>query len=117
LKRVIIIDDDQEILSILDHILTEKGFEVIASKCPEILKSVGESRPDLILLDIWLGDNDGSKLCQVLKSSQLTNDIPVVLISAINDLKNIAKRSGADSYIAKPFDLITVETLVEKMVL
>jgi DNA-binding response OmpR family regulator len=90
MKKVIVVDDDVEVLSILDYILSAKGYEVVTSTCPEILLNLNELKPDLIILDVWLGMGDGSNMCHILKLSQLTNDIPVVLISAITGLEDIA---------------------------
>ncbi|RYF89963.1 MAG: response regulator [Chitinophagaceae bacterium] len=59
-------------------------------------------RPDIILLDIHMGDADGAEICRELKHSPLTAGIPVVMISANDNLSQIAKQIHADSYISKP---------------
>jgi DNA-binding response OmpR family regulator len=73
------------------------------------LNSLNTIKPDLILLDEILADQRGSALCRRLKNNDTTKHIPVVLISAMPDLKNLALECGADAYIEKPFD---IETLV-----
>ncbi len=104
-KKILIIDDDQDILELIEFILKEKGFEVIASLSARILNDLLEIKPDLILLDDWLEDSLGHELCRNIKTNPKTKHIPVIIISAAMGLAQISKECFADSYIEKPFDI------------
>lgn len=108
-KKILIIDEDRDILELITFILEEKGFEVIASLSGNILDDVLEINPDLILLDDWLADLNGHKLCSILKTTPITKHIPVILISASMGLEQLSQDCFADSYIEKPFDIDLLE--------
>lgn len=102
-KRIVVIEDNHDILELLGFILENEDYEVMASLDPEPLKSIEEIDPHLILLDENLGASRGHQLCLELKSNPGTSHLPVILISAVNDLPELARRCKADNYIAKPF--------------
>ncbi|WP_114941798.1 response regulator [Mucilaginibacter endophyticus] len=104
-KRIVVVDDDDDILQIIRFILEEQGYLVEAATDILSFNKLGDVKPDLILLDDWLSDGYGHLLCRALKQNQKTKTIPVLLISAENDIEAIARKSHADDYIAKPFDL------------
>lgn len=111
-KKIVIIDDDQDILELIEYILTEKGFEVITSLSAKILEDLLEINPNLILLDDWLGDTLGHELCRNIKINPETKHIPVIIISAATGLAEISKECFADSYIEKPFDIEHLESKI-----
>lgn len=105
-KRILVIDDDRSILEVMKIMLEEKGFEVlITSEGKEIENIIKSYDPSLIFLDIWMPGIDGKKITKNLKSSPKSQGIPVVIISALNDTRKIAKEIGADGFLAKPFDI------------
>jgi two-component system phosphate regulon response regulator PhoB len=116
-KKILIIDDDQDILDLIEFILKENGFEVIASLSAKILDDLLEIKPNLILLDDWLEDTPGHELCRLLKTNPATKHIPIVMISATMNLAHVSKECSADSYIEKPFDIkdleLRITTLLE----
>ncbi|MDN3584504.1 response regulator [Mucilaginibacter flavus] len=116
-KNIIVVDDDEDILNIIELILIEAGYHVRAVSDIVSFYSIHEFSPDLILLDDWLADGYGSKLCLDLKQNPRTSNIPVILISAKNDLKNIAKACLADDFIPKPFDLDFFTTKINNWLL
>ena len=61
--------------------------------------------PDLLLLDIWMSGEDGRDICKKLKQSELTKNIPVIMVSASKDIKESALAAGADDFLAKPFEM------------
>ena len=115
-KKILIIEDDKDIRETITYALEEHGFEVIASEDAKILKSLGSIKPDLILLDNWLtewkSDASGQQLSKELKTNPDTKHIPVIIVSAVNNIQQIAEEGLADSYLKKPFDLME---LVEKV--
>ncbi|SDP06373.1 Response regulator receiver domain-containing protein [Mucilaginibacter sp. OK268] len=116
-KKILVIEDDKDIRDTIVYVLEEEGYEVIASDNARILKKVQDLKPDLILLDNWLtdwmSDLSGQQLSKALKNDPATNHIPVILISAVNNLKEIAKAGEADGYIKKPFDLTELIEVVK----
>jgi len=116
-KKILVIEDDKDIRDTIVYVLEEEGYEVIASDNARILKKVHDLEPDLILLDNWLtdwtSDLSGQQLSKALKNDPATKHIPVILISAVNNLKEIAKAGEADGYIKKPFDLTELIEVVK----
>jgi DNA-binding response OmpR family regulator len=107
MKKILIIEDDLDILEITQIILEQEGYEIYAiSDCNDIYHQLTEILPDLILLDINLPGFDGRDICEYIKSYNRLKHIPVVMMSANLDIEEIAKRCGADGIIKKPFDMV-----------
>ena len=106
-EKILIIDDTIENLNLLKNILEDKGYELFLSKDGnkgfEIAQSV---KPDLILLDIMMPNIDGYDTCKLLKNNNLTKEIPVVFLSALNSPEDKVKAFdlGGVDYIPKPFN-------------
>ena len=116
-KRILIFDDDADILSICTYIMEEQGWEVHTSQhCNNIDTTVRNIKPSVILMDNWIPDSGGVIATQTLKSQSDLKDIPVIYFSANNDIQTLAKQAGADTYLEKPFDLNELEILINKMV-
>ena len=114
--KILIVDDRVDNLKILSAMLTVHGYEVAQSDCGCLaIKLARTNPPDLILLDISMPEMDGFEVCQVLKSENLTKDIPVIFISALNEIasKSQAFQIGGDDYITKPFYIEEVLLRVE----
>jgi DNA-binding response OmpR family regulator len=111
-KKILVIDDDFDILEPISLILEEEGYLVeTMTKGERSIKKVNEFKPDLILLDMLLSGSDGRKICAKLKGSSKSNRIPIVMMSAHPGAEKESKTCGADSFLAKPFetkDLINI---------
>ncbi len=107
MSRILAVDDDNSILEVLQYILEDSGYEVeVLNDGRKVLERVEASTPDLILLDIMLGGVDGRELCSTIKSREDTHKIPVIMISASHDLRDLPQRHCApNDFIAKPFDI------------
>lgn len=105
-KRILVIDDDKDILAILSIIFREEGYEVILRDTGTTAEYVQLLHPDLILLDIQLigSEKTGAEICRELKSHSETRRLPVILFSAETDIDILALESRADAYISKPFE-------------
>lgn len=115
-KRILIFDDDVDILSICTYILEEQGWEVHTSPhCNNIDHTVRSIQPNVILMDNWIPDTGGVIATQTLKSQHDLKHIPVIYFSANNDIQSLAKRAGADTFLEKPFDLAELESIINKM--
>jgi DNA-binding response OmpR family regulator len=106
-KKILVLDDDKNILEIISFVLEDSGFIVKTLANGEtILDEIRKFHPDLILMDIMLADMDGRVICQKLKRNSETETLPVILISATHNVSDILKQSGApNDFIEKPFDI------------
>ena len=119
-KKILVIEDDKDIRDTIVYILEEEGYEVISSGDSKILRKVTEHNPHLILMDNWLtewkSDANGQQLSKELKTDPKTKHIPVIIISAVSNIKEIAEEGLADSYLQKPFDMAELAALVKKFI-
>lgn len=115
-KKILILDDDPDILDILSFLLTEVGYEVQALSCGDmIFDDIKAFKPDLILMDVMLAGLDGRTICKSIKDNQLTQFLPVILISGTHDLAESLHFPGApNDFIAKPFDIDHLLEIIEK---
>jgi DNA-binding response OmpR family regulator len=116
MKKILAVDDNNDILEMLRYILESSGYEVdTLSDGHFLFDTISKSMPDLILLDIRLGDLDGRTLCRDVKTTEETHDIPVILLSASHRSEhNFMQRGAPDDFIEKPFDMNTLLTSIEK---
>jgi two-component system phosphate regulon response regulator PhoB len=119
-KKILVIEDDKDIRDTIVYILEEEGYEVLSSGDSKILKNVTEHNPNLILMDNWLtewkSDATGQQLSKELKSNPKTQHIPVIIISAVSNIQQIAEEGLANSFLKKPFDMQALIELVGKYV-
>jgi DNA-binding response OmpR family regulator len=119
-KKILVIEDDKHIRDTICYILEEENYEVISSGDSKILKSINTMKPNLILLDNWLtewkSDATGQQLSKELKSNPTTKHIPIIIISAVSNIKEIAEAGLADSYMRKPFDMAELVEMVKKYI-
>ena len=113
-KKIIVIEDDNDILDLMQYILEDEGYQVIPSNRVEPLSTIIDHQPNLILLDDRLRNGFGRTLCAEIKSRPDTVHIPVVLVSATRDLAKVALDSKADCYLAKPFDISDLISMVKQ---
>jgi len=115
-KKILVADDNPAILDALKIMLEEEGYEVETTVDGATVQDIKEPLPDLLLLDIWMSGIDGRNVCKLLKSSAATKHIPIIMISATKDIKQIAKDSGADDCVSKPFQMEHLLAIVAKYV-
>ena len=107
MERLIhIVEDDEDIRYILEYVLSEAGYKLqLFDSIKDFKKRDKAQPPDLFLLDVRLPDGCGLDLCREIKSSPLTSDIPVVIMSAHANGEFAISDGKADHFLAKPFDL------------
>ena len=112
--KVLVIDDDKDLLDIIQSLLTKRGFDVETDDSwQDGFEKIREFEPQIILLDVFLSGIDGLDICKQLKSNPLTSHIPIVIFSAYPRIAESAiYEYDADDFIAKPFE---VNDLVAKM--
>ncbi|MEO6219232.1 MAG: response regulator [Ginsengibacter sp.] len=105
MDKILVIDDDEEILNVVKLILAMDGFEV-ETECrwEETFKKIDSFNPDLILLDISLGGEDGRNISRMIKSKDTLRHIHIVLFSAKLGVHKHFSECLADGFIAKPFN-------------
>ncbi len=112
-RKVIIYDDDTDLLEVCSLILTARNFEVvIRDKCTEIIRDIATHKPDVILMDNWIPDIGGVKATRLIKDSHEYRHIPVIFFTANNNVDELAAEAGADYSLQKPFDINELETIV-----
>lgn len=114
-KKVVLIQDNEDILEIMDHVLTDEGYDVIPSLTTEPIDNIVEIEPDLVIVDDNIkGNKRGSEVIEDLKSNSETEDVSAVLTSTSPDVPKKAKECNADDYIEKPFDIDRMIEVVKK---
>ncbi len=107
-KKIIVVDDSPAILDSVKLMLNMEGFEVANyERGTDMFNSLLQTstKPDVILMDMWLSGEDGRDICKMIKAHQDFKNIPVVIMSASRGLGDSAIESGAIDFIPKPFDL------------
>jgi two-component system phosphate regulon response regulator PhoB len=119
-KKVLVIEDDKDIRDTVTLALEDEGYEVISSENAKILKHLDDHKPDIILLDNWLtdwsSDANGQQISKGLKTNPATSYIPVIIVSAVSNIAEIAEAGMADGYLKKPFDLTELAAVVKKYI-
>lgn len=114
MATILIVDDEEPVRGFLAQVLTEDGYDVcLATHGRQALELVDQERPDLVLSDVMMPVLNGVELCRLLKARADTKDVPVILMTSAG--RKAADGTGCDAYISKPFDLIDVEALIERL--
>jgi len=116
MQTILVVDDDKDILDVLQYILEDFGYKVdTLSDGHFLFDQIKQHAPDLILLDIMLGNMDGRELCKNVKEKAETHDIPVILTSASHIVSgSFHQNGGPDDFIAKPFDISVLLNCIER---
>lgn len=111
-KEILVVEDNTDIRELIGFILVEDSYELrMCATAGALNAEMGKSVPNVIVLDIMLPDGNGIDLCRSIKSNPTTSHVPVVLMSAHEN--EWQKDSGADSFIAKPFNIGDFKSVVE----
>jgi DNA-binding response OmpR family regulator len=106
MERVLIFDDDADILEVCTIVLKTHGFEVITEKnCEDIVAKIDLYTPDVLLMDNKIPPLGGIQACRAVRASIAHAGLPIVFFSANQDVARLADEAGADHFIEKPFDL------------
>ncbi len=105
-KKILIVEDEQDILQLVKHYLEKEGFRTVpAMNGIEALKKVKEDKPDLVVLDLMLPEMDGLDVCKRLRSVPETAMLPILMLTAKAEESDtiVGLELGADDYVTKPF--------------
>ena len=117
-KRILVVDDDKNILNLEKTILEQKGFDVVgAGGGAQALDLLAERTFDLVLLDVMMPEVDGFTVCRKIKEDPRLKDLPVIFLTAKGGGEALAEgfESGAVMYINKPFTANKLLTIVNTM--
>ena len=117
MPKLLMIDDDKDMLEVTKALLGKKGFEVAAyANWEDALQDIETFQPQIILLDVFLSGIDGLEICKKLKGMQHTRHIPVLIFSAYPRVaESVTYEYGADDFIAKPFEVNELITKVHSI--
>ncbi|WP_406656720.1 DUF835 domain-containing protein [Methanolobus sp. ZRKC2] len=115
--KVLIVDDEPVNVKLLEAYLASEYDVITAYGGKEALDRVEEHHPDIILLDIMMPDITGYKVCEILKSSEKTRFIPIVMVTALSGVEDriVGIKAGADDFLTKPLDRIEINTRVSSL--
>lgn len=112
-KKILIVERNQDILDIISMIFEDKGYKVSAYNTEEgILSKIHEEQPDAVLLDIMKPTIEGTSLCISIKETETTKHIPVIVLSTHMKIEQF-KEICADEIMAKPFDIDAIISAVD----
>nr|HQU74865.1 response regulator [Calditrichia bacterium] len=116
--RILIVDDTQESIDLLVYFLKPTGYRVLtATNGYKALEIINATPPDLILLDVMMPEIDGYEICERVKKDPKTQHIPVIMITALRELKDkiTGLEAGADDFISKPYDSVELLARVKSL--
>ncbi|MET0467075.1 MAG: response regulator [Chitinophagaceae bacterium] len=115
--QILLVDDEVDVLLLLKAKLSRAGYEVSTSLNAEhLLDNVIRLQPGLILMDISMQGVDGGSLCQLLKTSDCTQHIPVVLFSGNDNIHQVAAACKADAVLHKPYDRAAFDSMLKQFI-
>lgn len=117
-KRILVVDDEKDIVRLLEYNLKKEGYEVLtAATGEEGLKAAVSGRPDLVILDIMLPVLDGFEVCKNLRANPKTAALPVLMLTAKGSETDevVGLEIGADDYVTKPFKISVLLTRIKKL--
>lgn len=108
-KRVLIIDDDKDVIDVLEEIFTYSNYQVYHSTdARRLFPLIEEVQPDVLILDCSLKKEITMEICRKLKTNPSTRTLPIIVISAYPDFSRNMTNDYCDLFISKPFDLNTI---------
>ncbi len=116
--RVLIADDDLEILGLTRSLLRRRGFEVLeASDGDEAMRQLLENHPDLVVLDVMMPGQSGWEVCRSIRETDSLKDTGVIMLTGVGERLNemTSPLYGADAFLDKPFDFAALDQLITEV--
>lgn len=116
MKKIFVVEDDKDIQEIVGLVFKKVGYEVVPFyRGDDFVKSC-YLKADVIILDKQLPGLDGLEICRNLKSTEISKKIPVIMLSAHPDIKDLAHKAGAEESMEKPFKINELRSIVSKYI-
>lgn len=113
-SKILIYDDDEEILMLCRAILERENFEVETLPCCDnILGDITEIKPDVILMDLWIPNIGGEKAIAIAKKDEDAAKVPILVFSANNDIQTISEKVNANGFLEKPFKIASLLAVIK----
>lgn len=117
-QKILLLDDNKDLLQIIQIILKGQGYETFLASCiEEATQKIKIHKPALILMDIFISDQDGREFCSQLKGDEETSNIRVIMMSGYDNNLGLMGSTGADDFMQKPFDYNDLLNRVQKQML
>ncbi len=116
MTNILIVDDSEIMIKFVNKAMRAEGYEMLAAQNgKEALEIINRVHPDLALLDVVLPDMDGYEICRALRANPFTAQIPIIMLTGFSDIDSrlMAFESGADDFVAKPFQLEELQARVK----
>lgn len=114
-QKILLLDDNKDLLQIVQIILKGQGYDtVLASRIEEAVQKIRIHKPALILMDVFISDQDGRDFCNQLKHDDETSNIRVIMMSGYDNSLGLMSQVGADDFMQKPFDYTDLLNRVQK---
>jgi CheY-like chemotaxis protein len=115
-KRLLILDDDKDILDVMCEIFSGEGYEVkTIENADNILNDIKYYHPDIILIDYILKGINGGEICHQIKTNITTCTIPVIIVTAYSRVINSLGDYGCNSFVSKPFEVTELVQQVNEL--
>lgn len=112
-RKILIIENDNDIRNIIAFVLEEEGFETHSVPEPKSLEEVLHFKADVILVDEFINNKPGHRICLQIKQYEQLKNVPVIILSTANDIEVIVTECSANDYVKKPFD---IQELINKVI-
>jgi len=114
MNKILILEDDPDITEIIKLALAGRYLVTAATDNEDLLLLLDDFRPDLILIDYYIGQKKAPEIMELVRSREIYKDLPVILFSGHHDIQRLAGGMGAIAFLAKPFNLVDLYSTLEK---
>lgn len=118
MKKILIVDDDPQTTTLLELLLSERGYETVSTTdSSKAIQFANSANPDLIILDLMMPEPDGFKVCRMLRNDTHFIFTPILIVTALDDTdsKIVAFGAGADDYLIKPYDIDELASIIKTL--
>lgn len=119
MARILVVDDDPQITTLLNTLLSLQGFEVhVVNDSTQAMSAAASTTPDLFILDLMMPQPNGYEICRLIRSDPKFRNTPILIITASDDYgsKAISRAAGANDYMTKPFDQDELPKVIRSLI-